>query len=52
MKYFVSAFISNLKSPLSIQSISFHSTTNVLITVATCTSTVNARFSSPSMPKR
>lgn len=51
-KYFVSSFILNLKSPFRIQSISFHNTTKVLITVATCTNTVNARFSSPSMPKR
>ena len=50
-KYFVSAFISNLKSPFSIQSISFHSITSVLSTVATCTMTVNVRLSSPCTPK-
>ena len=51
-KYFVSSFILNLNRPFKIQSISFHSTTSVLSTVATCTKTVNARLSSPFTPKR
>ena len=49
-KYFVSSFILNLKSPLNIQSISFHRITSVLNTVATCTMMVNARLSSPFTP--
>ena len=50
-KYFVSSFILNLNTPFTIQSISFHSITRVLSTVATCTITVNARLSSPFTPK-
>ena len=51
-KYLVSSFILNLNSPFRIQSISLHRITNVLNTVATCTSTVNVRLSAPSIPNR